>query len=291
MNKRYKHLPILTGVISLILLCLGMSSCHTQSSTAEDRYVVLSPEVAEIIAALGATNSIVGITEECDFPAELAAIPKVGKFGMLNKESIIALKPSIVFTSALEQEAMAQELKKLGLRVEQIYPRSLDEMIAEIRRLGTIIGKEEAAKALADSIAGFLTALKADTSDSPKPKVYIEIYRDPLMSVSDASYVGELIESAGGDNIFAVLERDYARVKNEDVIKAMPDIMICYSQDSLQNILNRKGWQDIPAIRKRRIYFEKDIDPDLIQRATPRAMQGIKRLREIFAEFHAGASE
>ncbi|MDP2172824.1 MAG: helical backbone metal receptor [Candidatus Cloacimonadaceae bacterium] len=275
---------------SLIAMILFSSACRQREASVENRYVVLSPEVAEVIAALGGLQDIVGITEECNYPSDLKLITKVGKFGMLNKEAILALKPSIVFTSALEQDAITQELKKLGLRVEQIYPRSLIEMISEIRRVGTIIGKETEGKALADSIAAFLSTLKQSASARAKPRVYIEIYRDPLMSVSDASFVGELIENAGGDNIFAVLERDYARVKNEDVISAMPEIMICYSQDTLESIVNRKGWQKIPAIRNRRIYFEKDINPDLIQRAAPRATLGMARLREIFDQFHSEES-
>ncbi|MCD8479712.1 MAG: hypothetical protein LRZ88_05475 [Candidatus Cloacimonetes bacterium] len=61
------------------------------------------------------------------------------------------------------------------------------------------------------------------------------------MSVADNSFVGELIEIAGGDNVFDRLERDYSRVKAEDVILAKPDIIICYSQDSLANILRARA--------------------------------------------------
>ena len=66
-------------------------------------------------------------------------------------------------------------------------------------------------------------------------------------------------------------------------IGANPDIIICYSQDTLENIINRKGWQNIPAIKNRRIYFEREINPDLIQRATPRCVEGMKILANIFA--------
>ncbi|MCK9331976.1 MAG: ABC transporter substrate-binding protein, partial [Candidatus Cloacimonetes bacterium] len=118
--------------------------------------------------------------------------------------------------------------------------------------------------------------------DKRRPTVYLEIYRDPLMSVADDSFVGELIELAGGNNAFDRLERDYSRVKAEAIIQANPDIMICYSHDSLQNVLNRKGWARIPAIAQKNIYFEKDIDPDLIQRAGPRILEGLRQLDEIF---------
>ena len=102
------------------------------------------------------------------------------------------------------------------------------------------------------------------------------------MSVSDQSFVGELIELAGGDNIFTELERDYSRIKAEDVIRAAPDIIICYSQDSVDNIKKRMGWQNIPAVQNNRIYFEKDLNPDWILRAGPRCILGARRLQEIF---------
>jgi iron complex transport system substrate-binding protein len=269
----------------LLLVPLLLLACGKPQDRAEgERYVVLSPELAEVISALGAGDRIVGVTEECDYPTELASLARVGKFGSLNREAVLALKPDIVFTTALEQEAISSELRKLGLRVEQFYPRSLEEMLQTVRRVGEVTGRSERAKELTDSLEAFILQMKGEAAGKPRPRVYIEIYRDPLMSVSDASFVGQLIETAGGDNIFSSLERDYARIDAEDVIRAKPEIMICYSRDTLAGILARKGWQDIPALRNGRIYFEEDIDPDLIQRASPRCKEGLLRLREIFAQ-------
>lgn len=267
-----------------LLLGTILMSCKTADRSAEPRYVVLSPEVAEILAAIGGTDRIVGITDECTYPQDLKSITSVGKFGALNKEKIYSLKPSIIFSTGLEQDAIASEFGKLGYQVVTIYPKSVAGMISEIRRIGDITGLQAGAKALADSMQDAIQTARQINNGAARPKVYIEIYRDPLMSVSDQSFVGELIETAGGDNIFGTLERDYARVKPEDVVAANPDIIICYSQDTLSNMLSRKGWQRIPAIRNRRVYFESDINPDLIQRAGPRSILGIKRLQQIFAD-------
>jgi iron complex transport system substrate-binding protein len=271
--------------IMLILLVglLMLTACKTAMKKPQGkRYVVLSPEIAEIIAVIEGTGNIMGITEECNFPAEYAGKVVVGKFGTLNKERIIALKPSIVFATSLEQQAITTELSKLGIKVVTLYPKTIDEMLNGIKTIGVEIGKEKRANFVADSLRTELNNLKANTLNKPRPKVYLEIYRDPLMSVSDQSYVGELIELAGGDNIFSKLERDYSRIKAEDVIKAKPEIMICYSQDTKDNIRKRMGWKNLPAIRNDRIYFEKDINPDLILRAGPRCVLGAKRLQELF---------
>lgn len=194
----------------------------------------------------------------------------------------MALNPSLVFTSALEQEALTQDLEKMGLTVKQVYPKKLDDLPLVVEEVGNLIGRQKEAVALAYRLRLGIQEMRARTAGVIRPKVYLEIYRDPLMSVSDASFVGELIETAGGDNIFSTLERDYARVSSEDIVSSRPDIIICYSRDSLESIRARKGWQDIPAIQNGRIYTEADIDPDLIQRAAPRILEGLERLNRLF---------
>jgi iron complex transport system substrate-binding protein len=280
----YSLLKRMLQILCLILAAFLISCQSGGEERSGLRIVALSPEVAEIIAALGGAEDIVGLTQECDHPPSLDKIQKVGKFGSVKREAILALKPDLVFTSALEQEALTQELLKMGLRVEQVYPRSLDDLPRNVLRIGSLIDREQEARVLADSIAIAINEMRAKTAGTARPKVYLEIYRDPLMSVSDDSFVGEVIEAAGGENIFSTLERDYARVRAEDVVAAKPDIIICFSRDTKENIQARKGWGDIPAIRDKRIYLETDIDPDLILQATPRTVQGIRRLNELFRQ-------
>lgn len=281
MKLRKSNLCLCLVVVLLILLF----SCKKQEQVRSGlKIVVLSPEVGEIIASLGATDLLVGRTQECDYPEELLKVPVVGNFGAINREKVIALKPDLVFTSALEQDAIAQELQKVGIKVQQIYPKKLDDLPVIIRQIGDLIGKGQEASALSDSIATAIAEVRIKSANIFHPRVYVEIYRNPLMSVSDESFVGDVIESAGGDNIFSKLERDYARVDPEDVILAKPDIIICYSQDTLEGISSRKGWSNIPAVKNKRIYFEKDINPDLIQQATPRTVQGLRLLYAIFSE-------
>jgi ABC-type Fe3+-hydroxamate transport system substrate-binding protein len=270
------------GILSLLLIMVFAMSCTSSKEQDKDRYVVLSPEVAEILASLGIEDRIVGLTTECTYPPSLAQIHKVGAFGAVKVESVIALKPGIVFVSGLEQDGLAQDLTRLGFRVERVYPTSVDDIFTGIERIGEITDTQVKAQELIRSMQQEIAAIRAQNQGKSIPKVYLEIYRDPLMSVADNSFVGELIEIAGGNNVFDALERDYSRVKAEDVITSSPDIMICYSQDSLANITSRKGWQVIPAIRDTMIFFEDDIDPDLIQRAGPRIIRGLRELSAIY---------
>ena len=274
-----------SGLPIIIIIILFAFSCKQSEKNQKKGIVVLSPEVAEIICALNAENEITGITAECNYPPSLQQKKIVGSFSSIDKEAIIALNPRLIFCSSLEQESIALDLKNLGFQVEVIYPESINAMFSDIERIGTLIRRKEAAEKLVKDLKEEKEKIKANSQGKLRPKVYLEIYRNPLMSVSDSSFVGELIETAGGDNIFPRLERDYARINPEAVISAKPDIMICYSQDTLENIINRKGWQNIPAIQKRKIFFEKDINPDLIQRATPRCIEGMKILAKLFEDW------
>jgi len=266
----------------LLLILMSLSCQKADQKTDEIRYVVLSPEIAEILAALGLEDRIVGLTDECTYPPSLQEIPRVGAFGAIKTENVIALKPSLIFSSGLEQEGISKDLERLGYQVVSVYPKSVAEIYESIMRVGEITGTDKEAESLVQSMQSEIDALRQSNAGKSIPKVYLEIYRDPIMSVADNSFVGELIEIAGGNNVFDTLERDYSRVKAEDVIAAKPDIMICYSQDSLQNIRSRKGWQDIPAIRDSMIFFEDSIDPDLIQRAGPRIVEGLRKLSQIY---------
>lgn len=269
-------------LFALLLALLLFAACTSQEKAAQDRYVVLSPEVAEILASLGMEHRIVGLTKECTYPPSLAEIHKVGAFGAVKLENVISLKPSIIFVTGLEQDGIAQDLTRLGYRVESVYAKSVQQIFSEIERIGAITDSEKAATDLNRKMQSEIEIVRKRNAEKAQPKVYLEIYRDPLMSVADNSFVAELIEIAGGNNVFDRLERDYSRVKSEAVITSKPDIMICFSQDSLPNILSRKGWQVIPAIRDTLVFFEDSINPDLIQRAGPRIIEGLHALERVY---------
>ncbi|MFA7543205.1 MAG: helical backbone metal receptor, partial [Candidatus Cloacimonadaceae bacterium] len=206
--KRYLYLLI-------ILFLLLASSCRKGIEQEQERYVVLSPEIAEILAALELTERIVGLTDECTYPPALAEIEKVGAFGGVKLEKVLTLKPTTVFTTALEQDAIAQDLRRLGYRVESLYPKNVNEIYSGILHLGELTDSGDKAQALVKEMQSQIAFIRQQNQGKSVPKVYLEIYRDPLMSVADNSFVGELIELAGGDNVFNTLERDYSRVNPE----------------------------------------------------------------------------
>jgi iron complex transport system substrate-binding protein len=272
-------------IVLLVFAVILLAGCSESEKLIGNRYIITSPEIAEIVYLLQGASNIVGVTIECDYPAKLQEIEKVGNFGKVDFEKIISLDPTIVFTSGLEQELLTTELEKLQIPTAQFYPKSLNDMISSIREIGKLIGAEKRANFVADSLETEIKKISQNNGDN-LPEVYVEIYNNPIMSVSDRSFVGEVVQKAGGNNIFAELPRDYSRVKAEDIINANPEIIIltCPPEVTAESIKIRKGWEVISAVKNNRIYTALDINPDIIIRATPRVIEGMKKLQKIFKD-------
>ncbi|MDP8220861.1 MAG: helical backbone metal receptor [Candidatus Stygibacter frigidus] len=268
-------------ILVLLLAATIILSCGktVHKDNSDQKIVVTSPEVAEIIYNLQGSENIAGVTVECNYPAAMQSIPRVGTFGRIDIEKVVAMQPDIVFVSGLEQNFMAAELQKLSIRVEKIYPASLDEMVLTVRHIAGIINEEQAGKELADSLNAQIAEYR-NSIPEVRPRLYVEIYGDPIMSVADSSFVGELVALAGFDNIFAELPRDYSRVPAEDVLAKDPEyILLLYPGITIDQVQARKGWGNISAIQRNQIITAEDINPDLLLRASPRCLEGVKLLR------------
>jgi iron complex transport system substrate-binding protein len=277
------YLLFAKNAIRFSLIATILFACSPQSSVSGHRYVVLSPEIAEILCSLGAIDRIVGVTNECDFPIELREKTQVGDFGQTSLERILALKPSIVFTTALEQADITVQLNKMNIKTIQKYPSTIDDLIAMVLSLGELTDFVSTADSLANYLREQFYTFEIEANQMEhKPRVYIEIYGSPIMTVSDGSFVGNLLRYTGGQNIFPKLPRDYCRINPEDVVNLNPDIIILtYPGITAEDVINRKGWDTVNAVKNRRIYGVDDIDPDLILRAGVRNVEGVNSLRKL----------
>jgi len=270
-------------LLILLLILTTLLSCGTHSPNQNDRYVVLSPELAEILSFIGVEDRIVGITAECDYPESLKNKEIIGNFGNISIERIIRLNPTKVFASALEHDLIVDQLNKLNIPVVQLYPRNSDDLINAIRYLGEITDTSIKADSLATDLEQRFTEFRELANiHTNKTRVYIEIYGNPIMSADNTSFVGQLLLYVGVENIFPSLIRDYARVSPEDVVRANPDVIILtYPGVSAEDVRQRMGWSVINAVKNNRIYTIDDINPDLILRASPRNVQGIEAIKQL----------
>lgn len=267
---------ILLFVLILIISC---STPLEKDDAPHPRIAVLSPELAEIVCALGAEEHIIGITHECNYPNALHEKNLIGSFSSPNIEKIVALGPDAVLLTGMEQEMIKQKLHNLDIPVHQFFPSSIQALYETISELGELLHRKENA----DSLIRYMhQAIISNPKSIKSPTIYIEIYNKPLMTASSDSFVGDVLQEAGLTNIFPELPREYCAVSSEKVVELDPDIiLITYPGVDNNDIKERLGWSMISAIKNDRVFTTENIDPDLILRAGPRIVQGIQKLSQL----------
>ena len=169
------------------------------------RIVCLTEETVETLYLLGEEARIVGVSGYCVRPPRVRREkPRVSAFTSADIPKILALDPDLVLTFSDLQGEIAAELIGAGLAVHAFNQRDVAGILAMIRTLGALVGAAEKADALAGSLEARLASVAAERSGRPKPKVYFEEWDDPL--ISGIGWVSELIEIAGGEDVFAKLK-------------------------------------------------------------------------------------
>ena len=283
-------------VILLLLFCavfLGGCSEETKTKGMPDHssdkptIVSLAPSITEMVYAIGAGGLLVGRTSACDWPPEAAKIPVVGAFGKPSLEILAGLSPDLVLDTDLADENMGAKIAELNIRRERLAVRAPEDIPPALRKLGKLTGNTERADSLARIIEKGLETFRNRT-DTPAfpPRVYLEIWDDPLWTGGKDSYVSALISYAGGRNIGDAVEKEYFEVSPEWVIRQNPDIIACMymarESDVAAKVASRPGWEHTAAVKNGRIY--DDFDNNIFLRPGPRVLEGIEQLRRIIEE-------
>jgi len=265
----------------LIFACFDESQVMA-SETEKQRIISLAPATTEILFSLGLSENVIGVTTFCNYPPEVKNKGKIGTFSQPNVEDILFLNPDLTFATGLEQASIVQKLKQLGLKVYISYPSSLDELLNSIEEIGKLTNREKEAHDLTNQMKNKVGQIKRKVESIPedkRPKVFVEIWHDPLMTAGSGSFVDELITLAGGINIAHDTPRAYCYFSPEQVIERNPDCIIFGYMDeqlSQPGVRNRLGWNKIKAIRNNRLY--NDINPDLFLRPGPRLIEGLEKI-------------
>lgn len=253
------------------------------------RIVVLSPSAAEILCEIGAYSQIAARTDFCDWPEQMQQKPSVGGFSekSLSIEKIISYSPDLVYGSEGMHDFAKPQLETAGIKVYLSKAESVSSIIQEIIYLGELTGHTKKANELAQSIQNAFTAsqnkTQAQQSLYKQKTVYYEVWNSPYMSAGKSSYITEIIQAAGGTNIFSSLQSQYPLVSEEAIIAANPDVIILpdANQISAAQIEQRPGWNKISAVKNKKIYT---INADIISRPGPRITLALKQVEQILRE-------
>lgn len=247
------------------------------------RIISLSPANTEILFAIGAGERVVGVTTFCDFPAEAASRPKVGGFAgsTVNLESVIALHPDLVLAGDEHHRTVIELLSKRRIPALSIKATDFGGVYGSIRLIGQATGRQPEADALVKSMqARVETVSKQVARIRPvdRVRVYWEVFDAPLITSGRNSFIGQLIEMAGGVNVFADIDAEFPQVNSEAVIARDPQVILGPEVPgadtmSIGKLRARKGWSGIDAVRHARVYA---LSGDLTSRPGPRLVDGLE---------------
>ncbi|MDI6892848.1 MAG: cobalamin-binding protein [Actinomycetota bacterium] len=247
-----------------------------------ERIVSLAPSNTEILFALGLDDSIVGVTDFCDYPEEAKSKEKIGGFSDPNIEKIVEVKPDLILATGMHQKILGQ-LENVGLTVFVLDSKGIGGVIDGIEKIGKLTGEEEAAQEVVSEMRRKMNEVEekvAGLSDEQKPLVYYEVWNDPIMTVGPGALMYEIIQVAGGKNIAADAQEEYPKLSLEVLIGKNPQVIIA-SKGSMGDpgkVKERKGWEDISAVKEGKVYI---IDEDKVVRAGPRVVDGLVEVAKI----------
>lgn len=250
------------------------------------RIISLSPSATEMIFAVGAGDRLVGVTQYCNYPSDALTISRVssGTIEGVNRESILDLKPDVIFFKADHHQSLIDTFDKFGIPMVGVGAESIQEMFQEALDLGRLLETETVAEQLVSQMRSELEAQTrrvASISDDARKRVFYVVWDDPLMTAGPQSFIGELIGIAKGKNIFDDVKLGYPQISSELVVDRDPQVIIRPSSDddtnNLDRILDRRGWEGISAIRDKQV---RTIDGDQISRCGPRLLQVLPSLIE-----------
>ncbi len=193
------------------------------------RIISLVPSNTEILFALGLGDKVVGVTEFCNYPAEVLDKEKVGGFSTPDIEKIIALQPDLILAGSIHAKEVIPALEERGLTVFALAPENLDGILKDIEVVGKITGKGEEASKLVAQMEARIEAITDKTErlkPQERPSVFFITWHDPLKSMGSKSFPHELIEKAGGVNIFQDVEERNFQVEFETVVYCDPQVII-----------------------------------------------------------------
>jgi iron complex transport system substrate-binding protein len=237
------------------------------------RIVSLNPTTTELLFAIGAADRVVGRTRWCDWPPAALRIASVGEGFPPNVEAVLARQPdlAVAYATGLNEPAFAQ-LRGLGVPVLALRTDRLEDLARAARVLGRVTGQIRAGDSLATALENVLADSAAlQGRGSPGPTVVILAWDAPPVAIGGGSYLHQIVELAGGRNLFGDVRQASVPVSLEVIAARDPDV-----GDMAASLLNQPEWQAVRAVREGHVLL---LDDPALARPSLRALAGIAPLR------------
>lgn len=252
------------------------------------RIVTLAPHLAEIAFAAGAGERLVGVARFSDFPGAVKRLPQVGDGARVDLERIVALRPDLILAwQSGNQAGDIARLEQLGFAVFVTEPDRLADVPRLLRAVGVLAGTLPAAERAVEKFNNKINELRNAYGGRPPLRVFYEIWHRPLLTVNGRHMISDVLSLCGGRNVFADAPVQTPTVSIEAVLAAQPAAILgggsAYpSSGYLKEAAAEEfaaQWQiaSVEALRRLPVFY---VDPDTIQRQTPRIAEGAKAICE-----------
>lgn len=222
--------------VPLLLWCLALAVGN--SAQAAQRIVSLAPSLTEIVTQLGAGDRLVGVLDAGARPAGLEAVPSVGRYGQVDIERLLALKPDLLLLwPASVSPAQRAQLQRLGLPIHVAEPHTLEQLGEQVQEIGEQIGEAQRGRALAERFALQLAELRQRFRREPPLPVFYQVWDKPLYTIGGGQIISDAIALCGGINTFADLKLPAPQVSIEAVLQRKPQLVL------VPDAAQRQAWQ------------------------------------------------
>jgi ABC-type Fe3+-hydroxamate transport system substrate-binding protein len=231
------------------------------------RVVSLNPATTEIVFAIGAGSRLVGRTHWDLYPPAAAKVPDLGTGIRPNVEAVLAAHPDLVLLYAsADNRAAAQRLRAAGVKTLSLKIDRIGEFLRATRTIGRIMGDSANGVLVSDSVRATLDHVRDETHSLPRPTVFWHIWDSPLITIGGGSYMTQLVDIAGGMNIYGQMPDVSPTVSLEDVIRRNPRFIIT-GPEGAEKIKADPKWRAMPAVREGRVLV---VDTALVGRPAVR---------------------
>ncbi|NWG21763.1 MAG: cobalamin-binding protein [Chloroflexi bacterium] len=251
-------------------------------------FVSLAPSTTEILFALGLGQQVIAIDDFSNYPAEAESLPRIGGTDFsYNYEQIAVLQPDLVLAAGITSPEAVEKIESLGIPVAILGTpeTTLDGVFADIELAGALTGRSEQARLITTAMRARLDEIKARIAPvTERPRVFWELdATDPAkpFTVGPGNFISDLLNIAGGENIFATADSPFPQVSAEQIVAADPQIILLADAQygiTVESVLARPGWETITAIKEKRVY---PINDDLVSRPGPRIIEGLESIARL----------
>ncbi|WP_137820087.1 cobalamin-binding protein [Pseudomonas sp. 2FG] len=237
-----------------LLVCLLLALAWP--AAAFERVVSLAPSLSEIMLELDAAGLLVGVLDGGERPAALAHLPSVGRYGQLELESLLALKPDLVLLWPGSISASQREqLKRFGIPLYEAEPHSLEALGQQVLELGRRLNRAQRAEQLAADFQARLSELRRRYRRAVPLRVFYQIWDTPLYTIGNRQIIGDALRVCGAENLFADLPLPAPQVSVEAVLARDPQVILLSSPGLAAAW---QAWPQLTAVQRRQVWAIPD---------------------------------